>query len=270
VRKVTLQRRAHRSFNSIIDRGRIRKMLTAAMKRIACAMFAIAAIATPAHAGTYEIETSKDQITAGYDNMGYWSPTLAVTDSNQSYMAGRPQIGSTTHNVRNYFTFSLASIDFSTERLVSAALQFRRYGYPGNTNDALERMVFSDVTTPYQRLNTREGVDQDIFRDLGTGTQYGAVEILKAETGVYTVWLNEAALADITAKAGSYFSVGGECTTCQAGEVLFNGSGPDGIQRLMLVTAPIPEPAEWSMIVAGLLVIGFIARRRNRAASLGA
>jgi hypothetical protein len=30
------------------------------------------------------------------------------------------------------------------------------------------------------------------------------------------------------------------------------------------VLAPIPEPAEWSMLIAGLLVIAFIARRRNQ------
>ena len=27
---------------------------------------------------------------------------------------------------------------------------------------------------------------------------------------------------------------------------------------------PVPEPAEWSMLIAGFLVIGFIVRRRNR------
>jgi hypothetical protein len=36
-----------------------------------------------------------------------------------------------------------------------------------------------------------------------------------------------------------------------------------GIRQLTLVTAPIPEPAEWTMLIAGLLVIGFIARRRR-------
>jgi hypothetical protein len=35
-------------------------------------------------------------------------------------------------------------------------------------------------------------------------------------------------------------------------------------QTSLRVLAPIPEPAEWSMLIAGLLVIGFIAKRRNR------
>jgi hypothetical protein len=28
--------------------------------------------------------------------------------------------------------------------------------------------------------------------------------------------------------------------------------------------APIPEPAEWSMLIAGLMVIAFVANRRRR------
>jgi hypothetical protein len=30
------------------------------------------------------------------------------------------------------------------------------------------------------------------------------------------------------------------------------------------MTAPVPEPAEWTMLLAGLLVVGFIARRRKQ------
>jgi len=29
------------------------------------------------------------------------------------------------------------------------------------------------------------------------------------------------------------------------------------------ISAPVPEPAEWTMLIAGLLVVGFIANRRN-------
>ena len=124
-------------------------MKTTAIKCIASAIFAFATIATPAYAATYQIQTSKDQITPGFDNQGYWSPTLAVGNGYQEYMAGRPiQPGMTEPDrVRNYFTFSLASIDFSKERVVSAALELRRYGYPLQRNDALETVEFFDVGT---------------------------------------------------------------------------------------------------------------------------
>jgi hypothetical protein len=246
-------------------------MLTGATKRIAYAIFAFAIIATPVYATTYHIQTSKDQITPGFDNMGYWSPTLAVGNGYQEYMAGRAGLEG-NDRVRNYFTFSLASIDFSTEQLVAAYLEIRRYGFPLNRNDALETVEFFDVTTDYLTLNTQEGISQSIYQDLGTGNRYGLVEIPNTGDGrdVVTISLNGKALADITAAAGSYFSVGGSCTTCNRDQVVFNNSGSDGLQRLTLITAPIPEPNEWTMLVAGLLVIGFIARRRQTAASLSA
>lgn len=34
--------------------------------------------------------------------------------------------------------------------------------------------------------------------------------------------------------------------------------------RIYEATAPVPEPAEWSMLMAGLVAIGFIARRRRQ------
>jgi len=61
-------------------------------------------------------------------------------------------------------------------------------------------------------------------------------------------------------------------------EVRLNGtSGKDGRYTIRLTqaalptlppVAPVPEPAEWTMLIAGFIVIGFIARRRNRNFSL--
>jgi hypothetical protein len=45
-------------------------------------------------------------------------------------------------------------------------------------------------------------------------------------------------------------------------------SGPEvSTKTLALVTPPVPEPAEWTMLVAGLLFIGVLAHRRKRQAS---
>jgi hypothetical protein len=49
-----------------------------------------------------------------------------------------------------------------------------------------------------------------------------------------------------------------------AGDPIYPGLELPGIQTSLRVLAPIPEPAEWSMLIAGLLVIAFIARRRNQ------
>jgi hypothetical protein len=34
-------------------------------------------------------------------------------------------------------------------------------------------------------------------------------------------------------------------------------------RKMSLHITPVPEPSEWTMLVAGLLAIGFIAVRRN-------
>jgi hypothetical protein len=46
--------------------------------------------------------------------------------------------------------------------------------------------------------------------------------------------------------------------------VLFGRVGAGDTGSYTLDIAPIPEPAEWTMLIAGLLVMGLIARRRNR------
>jgi hypothetical protein len=41
-------------------------------------------------------------------------------------------------------------------------------------------------------------------------------------------------------------------------------SGPAGALVLLPMTAPVPEPAEWMMLTAGLIFIGALTRRRSR------
>ena len=57
-------------------------------------------------------------------------------------------------------------------------------------------------------------------------------------------------------------------------EIRFSGtSGKDGRYTILLTQSaiappapqpPVPEPAEWTLLLAGFMVIGFIARRRKR------
>jgi hypothetical protein len=58
-------------------------------------------------------------------------------------------------------------------------------------------------------------------------------------------------------------------TGCSAGLCTF-GANPTLFQDntttykpSLHIFAPVPEPAEWAMLIAGLMVVGFIARRRN-------
>lgn len=44
---------------------------------------------------------------------------------------------------------------------------------------------------------------------------------------------------------------------------LFAAQAGMGVDNVTLVAAPVPEPGEWAMMIAGLAVAGFAARRRN-------
>jgi hypothetical protein len=48
----------------------------------------------------------------------------------------------------------------------------------------------------------------------------------------------------------------------------FNGADPlgwnDAIQPSLRILSPVAEPAEWAMILAGLMLIGWVSRRRRR------
>jgi hypothetical protein len=46
-----------------------------------------------------------------------------------------------------------------------------------------------------------------------------------------------------------------------------SASSPDVVTTVTTrLTPPVPEPAEWAMLVAGLILVGAVARRRNRRA----
>jgi hypothetical protein len=239
------------------------------MKRIALAIFVLSMMVAGAHAATYTFDTSEQQFTAGADNQGGWYDNYSSQTDDRFYWVGVRSSALGAQNRRNFFTFHLGRLDLSNEQVVSASLQISRYGYV--SGDPSETVHFFDVTTPPDVLNNAVGSNQGIYVDLGSGKSYGAVEILKTMSpplgqigDAVDVSLNAAALADITAAAGGYFSIGGSCTTCAGSyQVVFAGGESYGIQQLTLVTAPVPEPSEWAMLVAGLALVGFIARRRE-------
>lgn len=96
------------------------------------------------------------------------------------------------------------------------------------------------MSTEAQRLNRNNEVNAAVFEDLGTGTSYGTFEVSGSgePSDILSLPLNEAALADINAAAGGFFSIGGRLLGAEVQQFLFGDSGEGGVQRLVVETVP--------------------------------
>jgi len=122
-----------------------------------------------------------------------------------------------------------------------------------------------DVSTDAVTLNNNVGTSLSIYDDLGSGVSYGEFEILSEglSTDVLSFELNAAAIADINAGKGGWFSIGGALLSFgspvgSGTEGLFGSSEDGGVQRLVLEV--IPEPGTLFLFGIGVLLV----RMRSR------
>jgi len=184
--------------------------------------------------------TSDARFDARVDNQGWWATDTRANDENDNYLVGEcPDCAHPRSIYHNFFTFDLSALD---RKVVAAKLVLRRYQSGG---DFIEIYGVFDVSTPAAKLNDNRGMNRRIWRDLGTGTRYGAFPIrtqgIDAKLNV-GLWLNGRAVADINAARGGFFSVGGTVlsasTTDDHFDVLFGRSTGHGIQELRLYVEP--------------------------------
>jgi len=173
--------------------------------------------------------TEEGAFDRGVSNQGWWSATYAAWDDNDNYLTGIDLVGNL---VRDFFTFDLSRLD---RQAVKAFLVVQRYDTAG---DPFEVLSLWDVATPAAVLNDNDGTSDLIYADLGSGRTYGSFAIQTGfpENSLVRLELNAAALADINAARGGYFSIGGRLNTAEgAGEYVFGFSDGEGPQYLIVL-----------------------------------
>ena len=214
----------------------------------------------PAYAATFEFNTSESPFHPPSDNQGWWH-SLSGHSQNGNYFVGRESIFAIFHN---FFTFDLTSL---SEPIVAARLEVQRFG--SNSMDATETYELFDVSTDAATLNAFGPADAAIFDDLGSGNSYGAfvLDIGANPADLLSFPLNDAAVNDINAAAGGFFSLGGAITSAPFfafDQTLFGASSSSGIQRLVVDTTAIPEPSAWALLATGLGVLAGIRRKKRK------
>ncbi|MBA4109395.1 MAG: hypothetical protein C0487_07370 [Leptothrix sp. (in: Bacteria)] len=172
---------------------------------------------------------------ANAENLGWWSDTLGHFANNYNYFAGHNDV--LGNDVRNFFSFDLSGL---TGQVVSATLKLTAYSasFPFSP---LKYEIFDVSTSAEQLLAESAAPNVYIFNDLGSGNSYGTLLVNQNPnySAELSIQLSSHAIADINARQGKYFSVGGVVTS-------------------------VPEPHSGFMLMAGLIAIGIAGRKLRR------
>jgi K319-like protein len=184
--------------------------------------------------------TSSRPIVPGVKNQGFFAGR--GSSGYRTGYTGRPTkhqtvVGVSSGNVfRSYYTFDLSALGgtVTSARLVLS----QGYWVGGHTG-----VLLSEVTTNAATLSTSR-YSPAIFNDLGDGTVYGSSYLPWTHaTHLYYISLNAAAVSDIQAAAGGYFSIGAAPTGASGRALKLNGTAGDGIQHL-IVEVNLPPVAD--------------------------
>ncbi|MEH1838088.1 MAG: PEP-CTERM sorting domain-containing protein [Nostoc sp.] len=209
-----------------------------------------------AQAATFT-QTASDQ--------GWWAAEDGLNSSNSNdntnYVTGN--IRGT--DLRDFFKFDLGDLVGVT----SATLQIQRFVGSGNPTETLG---FFDVSTPADVLSQKNNSPNNtIYNDLGSGKNYGTFNVTTSgdPNEILSFALNSNAIADINARSGNFFSIGGALVGDLSEEYLFSESGDQGFAKLVVVdtdSTHVPEPSA----LGGIVVVGIGGwwLKRKRKASL--
>ncbi|MDF5709844.1 MAG: hypothetical protein PUP90_19800 [Nostoc sp. S4] len=170
------------------------------------------------------------------------------SNDNTNYITGNIR----ATDLRDYFTFNLDNV----AQVSSATLQIQRFV---GSESGVKTLGFFDVSTPNDVLSQKKNSPNDtIYNDLGSGKNYGTFNVSSSgdSNEILNFALNSDAIADINARSGKFFSIGGALLSNieLSDDYLFSESGDGTLAKLVLNvdSATVPEPD----IFVGVVVAG--------------
>jgi hypothetical protein len=229
----------------------------------------------PGHAAVLTLDTFDDSVILDKPMVGRIIPNSGNYVNGSSYMTRFSENGG------NFMTFSLRAL---TGNVVAAELRLPRLACFFSEASVSHYKMF-DVSVDAVRLHTDyllgDDLSRGIYNDIRSGNIYGELYFNNPEWDsrnrgtvdygdlVDTITLSQAALDDINAKKGGYFSIGGYSGS---GNVLFGGEGittqyyPELVLTLAdeeEVAVPTPEPSTLALLGIGLAGAAWKKRRRT-------
>jgi hypothetical protein len=198
------------------------------------------------------LSTADSPFFPGRNNQGWWSDRIAQSPDNDNYFSGYLATTNTPNISRGYFTFDLSGIEGVVD---AAAIDIRLA--ETKSPDPRETIGLYDISTSPLALNARDVVNPSIFDDLGTGRMYGSIEIAVGAPWeiILEIPLNEAAIADINAHIGGFFSIGASLLSLdqeRVDEFVFGRS--EGWPNHLIINV-IPESTTLSLLIADTFLI---------------
>lgn len=188
--------------------------------------------------------------------------TFAAGEYGTGWHSGIPS------EARSFFGFDLSGV---TGTVVSATLRLQTATAvsPFLTPTGTETFGVFDVSAALGTLTGGAGASS--FADLGSGTQYGSLDVTDPVGTYIDIQLNGAGLAYLNGLAGGTAVMGGAITSLTKGlapanEIVFNGSTGSMTRQLLLETdggSSVPEPGTWMLVGGGALAVG-LRRRQAR------
>ena len=175
---------------------------------------------------------------------GWYFQNGTHNPSNQNYIVGNCTSCALSGEYRNWFVFDLSGVS-GTAPVLSASFSL----YSNNVTLTSGNYYLNDVNTPINDLVSGTG-GVNAFNDLGTGSSYGYRFYQSATDSnqFYTISLNSTAILGLN-----------EAIAAGAGKWAIGGAFAAGNIPL----PPVPEPETYAMLLAGIGLMGAVARRRK-------